>query len=92
MPYSIRMCAISAAIFSPEWQTLISGRPRRFQALVLNWVIESNSSFRTIEHESLRDVFEYLNPCVAETNAHMVHDTARLKLVKLFQQHQATVI
>ena len=59
----------------------------RFQALVLNWIIESNSSFRTVEHESLRDVFEYLNPCVAETNAYMVHDTARLKLVKLFQQH-----
>jgi len=64
----------------------------RFQALVLNWIIESNSSFRTVEQESLRDVFEYLNPCVVETNAHMVHDTARLKLVKLFQQYQATVI
>ncbi|OBS20285.1 hypothetical protein FPOA_20876 [Fusarium poae] len=48
-----------------------------FQKLLLEWVVDANISFRQPEHCRLRRIFEYLNPSVAATNAHISHDTVR---------------
>ncbi|KAM4067710.1 transposase-like protein [Hirsutella rhossiliensis] len=48
-----------------------------FQRLVVEWIVESNLSFREPENTRLRAIFEYLNPCVASADAHISHDTVR---------------
>jgi hypothetical protein len=52
-----------------------------FQRLLLEWVIDANISFRQPEHGRLRRIFEYLNPSVAVTNAHISHDTVRRRII-----------
>jgi hypothetical protein len=53
----------------------------RFQKLLIEWVVDANVSFRQPEHRRLRYVFEYLNPSVAVTNAHISHDTVHKRIV-----------
>ncbi|OBS17487.1 hypothetical protein FPOA_26474 [Fusarium poae] len=51
-----------------------------FQRLVVSWIINSNSSFRQSEDPYLRAAFEYLNPLVKTTEAHITHNTNLLLL------------
>ncbi|KAK2470539.1 hypothetical protein H9L39_17835 [Fusarium oxysporum f. sp. albedinis] len=60
-----------------------------FQRLLLEWVIDANISFRQPEHGRLRRIFEYRNPSVAATNAHISHDTDR---VTRFEVESSTFI
>ena len=42
----------------------------QFQKLLVNWIVEGQHSFREVESESLRAIFEYLNPCISVQEAH----------------------
>ncbi|KID83301.1 transposase [Metarhizium guizhouense ARSEF 977] len=63
-----------------------------FQRLVVEWIVESNLSFREPESRRLRTVFEYLNPFVASTDAHVGHDTVRKRAVAEFEKHKGRAI
>lgn len=41
-----------------------------FQKLIINWIVESQQSFKQVEHPRLQQIFEYLNPAVKVTSAH----------------------
>ncbi|KAF4332544.1 restless-like transposase, partial [Fusarium beomiforme] len=59
-----------------------------FQRLVAEWIVESNLSFREPENKRLRAIFEYLNPFVVSTDAHVGHDTVRKRAVAEFEKHK----
>jgi hypothetical protein len=63
-----------------------------FQRLVAEWVVESHLSFREPENKRLRAIFEYLNPFVVSTDAHVGHDTVRKRAVAEFEKHKGKVI
>jgi hypothetical protein len=63
-----------------------------FQKLLVNWIVESNLPFRTIEHPRLRELLMYANPLIQQTNALVTHPTARKILVTEFERHQHTVV
>ncbi|OAQ57863.1 restless-like transposase [Pochonia chlamydosporia 170] len=63
-----------------------------FQRLLLEWVVDANISFRQPEHSRLRRIFEYLNPSVAATNAHISHDTVRRRIVDLHLQQKSRIV
>lgn len=62
-----------------------------FQRLVAEWIVESNLSFRESENERLRTIFEYVNPFVASTDAHVSHDTVREHAVAELEKHKGKV-
>jgi hypothetical protein len=64
----------------------------RFQRLLLEWVVDANISFRQPEHWRLRRVFEYLNPSVAATNAHISHNTVRRRITDLHLRYKSQII
>ncbi|KAM5360625.1 hypothetical protein ACJA88_014770 [Fusarium oxysporum] len=59
-----------------------------FQRLAAEWIVESNLSFREPENKRLRAIFEYLNPFVVSTDAHVGHDTVRKRAVAEFEKHK----
>jgi hypothetical protein len=63
-----------------------------FQKLLINWIVESNLPFRTIEHPRLRELLMYLNPLVRDTNALITHPTARRMLVNEYNRHREAVV
>ncbi|EJP62004.1 restless-like transposase [Beauveria bassiana ARSEF 2860] len=63
-----------------------------FQKLLLEWVVDANISFRQPEHSRLRRIFEYLNPFVAVTNAHISHNIVRKRIVDLHCRLKAQII
>lgn len=62
-----------------------------FQRLVVGWIINSNSSFRQSEDPYLRAAFEYLNPLVKTTEAHITHDTVRRRILKVYEENKAEI-
>ena len=81
----------------PREQALINTLKLSFsrdhlQRLLVNWIIEANLPFRTIEHPRLREALMYLNPLVQDTNALITHPTARQILVNEFERHHHTVV
>ncbi|OAQ60850.1 hypothetical protein VFPBJ_11511 [Purpureocillium lilacinum] len=64
----------------------------RKEQAVANWLIDASVSSRQPEHRRLRRVFEYLNPSVAVTNAHISHDTVRRRIVELHHRHEKSII
>jgi hypothetical protein len=65
---------------------------KHFQRLLLEWIVEENLPFTTVQHEKLRAAFEYLNPCVADQNAHISNTELRKQITSEFLRHQETVI
>ncbi|KAM0664433.1 hypothetical protein ACQRIU_007015 [Beauveria bassiana] len=63
-----------------------------FQRLLLEWIVDANVSFRQPEHWRLRRVFEYLNPSVATTNAHISHNTIRRRITDLHLRYKLQII
>ncbi len=63
-----------------------------FQRLLLEWVVDANISFRQPENRRLRRVFEYLNPSVAATNAHISHNTIRRRITDLHLRYKSQII
>jgi hypothetical protein len=64
----------------------------QFQRLLLEWVVDANISFRQPEHWRLRRAFEYLNPSVAATNAHISHNTVRRRITELHLRYKSQII
>lgn len=62
-----------------------------FRKLVVNWIVESQLSFKQIEHPRLQQIFEYLNPAVKVTDAHITAKTIRKLAIQQFERHHATV-
>ncbi|KAL9567664.1 hypothetical protein ACKAV7_008236 [Fusarium commune] len=62
-----------------------------FQRLVVSWIINSNSSFRQSEDLYLRAAFEYLNPLVKTTEAHITHDTVRRHILQVYEENKAEI-
>ena len=63
-----------------------------FQRLLVDWVIDSNQSFREAENERLRAIFEYLSPSIAATDAHLGHDAIRQHVLQIFNAEKSTII
>ena len=63
----------------------------RFQKLLIEWIVDSNGSFRQAEHLRLR-IFEYLNPSVEQTQAHTGHDIVRKRIVQIYESNKAHII
>jgi hypothetical protein len=59
-----------------------------FQRLLVNWIVDSNLSFRQAENPRLRSIFEYLNPSVAVRDAHISRQTIRRIAVRQFEAHK----
>lgn len=81
----------------PKEQAIANALIRRFdrdhfQKLLLEWVVDANISFRQPEHCRLRRIFEYLNPSVAVTNAHISHNTVRKRIIDVHSRHKAQII
>ncbi|KJZ71512.1 hypothetical protein HIM_09100 [Hirsutella minnesotensis 3608] len=71
---------------------LVSGFDRkRFQRLLLEWIVEENHSFRVCEQERLRRIFENLNPLVEITNANITRMTVRHKVVSAYETHRERI-
>ncbi|KAM3536991.1 hypothetical protein ARSEF1564_010088 [Beauveria bassiana] len=88
---------LSLNAHDPKEQAIANALIRRFdrdhfQKLLLEWVVDANISFRQPEHGRLRRIFEYLNPSVAVTNAHISHSTVRKRIVDLHRRHKAQII
>ncbi|GKU15841.1 unnamed protein product, partial [Fusarium langsethiae] len=62
-----------------------------FQRLVVSWIINSNSSFRQSEDPYLRAAFEYLNPLVKTTEAHITHNTVRRRILQVYEENKAEI-
>lgn len=63
-----------------------------FQRLLVEWVVESNLSFRAPENRRLRAIFEYLNPSVGLRDAHISGNTVRKRAMEAYNKHKRTVI
>ncbi|OWT42498.1 restless-like transposase [Pochonia chlamydosporia 170] len=63
-----------------------------FQRLLIEWIVDTNQPFSVVEHERLRDIFEYLNPAVKITNANISDTTVRALINSEFKKHKARVI
>ncbi|KAG7409390.1 hypothetical protein Forpe1208_v010865 [Fusarium oxysporum f. sp. rapae] len=48
-----------------------------FKQMIVNWIVNTNRSFTTAKDPDLRAIFEYLNPSVSITEAHISDVTVR---------------
>lgn len=70
----------------------ISGFDRAvFQQLLIAWIADAQVSFRQAENRRLRDIFEYLNPLVSATEAHICHDTVRRRILQVYNTNKARI-
>lgn len=63
-----------------------------FQRLLMEWIVEANLSFETAEHDKLRKIFAYLNPCVKLCDANLSATSIRRKIVASYEQHKTKVM
>ncbi|CAG9950541.1 unnamed protein product [Clonostachys rosea f. rosea IK726] len=66
----------------PKDQALANSLIKRFdrgefQKLIVNWIVESQQSFKQAEHPRLQQIFEYLNPAIKVTSAHITANRAQ---------------
>jgi len=72
--------------------SIIRGFDRNhFQRLLIEWIVNTNQPFGVVEHENLRDIFEYLNPAVKITNANISDTTVRSLINSEFAKHKTCV-
>jgi hypothetical protein len=64
---------------------------KQFQRLLMEWIVEANLSFETAEHDKLRKIFAYLNPCVKLCDANLSATSIRRKIVASYEQHKTKV-
>ncbi|KAF6528329.1 hypothetical protein HZS61_008631 [Fusarium oxysporum f. sp. conglutinans] len=65
---------------------------KHFQRLLMEWIVEANLSFETAEHDKLRKIFAYLNPCVKLCDANLSATSIRRKIVASYEQHKTKVM
>ncbi|EXL39699.1 hypothetical protein FOCG_17706 [Fusarium oxysporum f. sp. radicis-lycopersici 26381] len=79
--------------FHPKEQVLANSLikrfdPGEFQKLIVNWRVESQQSFKPVEHPRLQQNLEYLNPAVKVTSARITAKTSIaaeiLEIIKSF--------
>jgi hypothetical protein len=58
----------------------------------MEWIVEANLSFETAEHDKLRKIFAYLNPCVKLCDANLSATSTRRKIVVSYEQHKTKVM
>ncbi|KAJ0134532.1 hypothetical protein HZ326_22422, partial [Fusarium oxysporum f. sp. albedinis] len=58
---------------------------KHFQRLLMEWIVEANLSFETAEHDKLRKIFAYLNPCVKLCDANLSATSIRRKIVASYE-------
>jgi hypothetical protein len=80
----------------PKEQALANSLIKRFdrgefQKLIVNWIVESQQSFKQVEHPRLQQIFEYLNPAVKVTSAHITAKTVHTLAVQQFERYHSTV-
>ncbi|KAJ6436471.1 putative AC transposase [Purpureocillium lavendulum] len=80
----------------PKDQALTNSLIKRFdrgefQKLVVNWIVESQQSFKQVEHPRLQQIFEYLNPAVNVTSAHITAKTVHSLAVQQFERYHSKV-
>lgn len=63
-----------------------------FQQKLLGAIIVDNLPFRTAESTLLREAFEYCNPLITATKAHMARDTVRSRAVNAYEKNKAEVV
>ncbi|KAJ3578354.1 hypothetical protein NPX13_g2213 [Xylaria arbuscula] len=63
-----------------------------FHRLLLEWIIEENLPFTTVQHRKLRAAFEYFNPCIKDQTAHISNTELRKRVIQEFLQHKETII
>ncbi|KAG6978931.1 hypothetical protein FOFC_18066 [Fusarium oxysporum] len=81
----------------PKEQAIANALIQRFDRdpflkLFREWVVDANISFRQPEHCRLRRIFEYLNPSIVMTNAHLSHDTVGRRIVDLYLRQKTRII
>ncbi|KAM4067449.1 reverse transcriptase (RNA-dependent DNA polymerase) [Hirsutella rhossiliensis] len=62
-----------------------------FQQMIVNWIVSTNRSFTTAKDPDLRAIFEYLNPSVSITEAHISDVTVRAIAVREFNENKWAV-
>jgi hypothetical protein len=62
-----------------------------FQRLIVRWIVDANLPFTTAEHPLLHEIFSYLSPSVAVTEANITADTVHSIAVHEFKKHFSTV-
>jgi hypothetical protein len=62
-----------------------------FQQMMVNWIVNTNRSFTTAKDPDLRAIFEYLNPSVSITEAHISDVTVRAIAVREFNANKLAV-
>lgn len=73
--------------------SIIRGFDRsHFRRLLIEWIVDTNQPFSVVQHERLRDIFEYLNPAVKITNANISDTTVRALINSEFDKHKTRVI
>ncbi|RYO79483.1 hypothetical protein DL762_008141 [Monosporascus cannonballus] len=65
---------------------------KQFRRLLINWIIAHNHSFNIAEEKELRSIFEYLNPCVANQEAHISHTAAKKLIENTFNDCKHKII
>jgi hypothetical protein len=58
---------------------------KHFQRLLMEWIVEANLLFETAEHDKLRKIFAYLNPCVKLCDANLSATSIRRKIVASYE-------
>jgi hypothetical protein len=62
-----------------------------FQQMIVNWIVNTNRSFTTAKDPDLRAIFEYLNPSVSITEAHISDVTVRAIAEREFNANKLAV-
>ncbi|RYP07091.1 hypothetical protein DL764_002723 [Monosporascus ibericus] len=65
---------------------------KQFRRLLIDWIVERNHPFTIIEEEKLRVIFEYLNPCVKNQDAHISASTVRTLIINAFHEHKQQIV
>ncbi|RYP56930.1 hypothetical protein DL770_010799 [Monosporascus sp. CRB-9-2] len=65
---------------------------KQFRRLLINWIVVHNHSFSIAEEKELRSIFEYLNPCVANQEAHISHTTVKKLIEDTFNDCKQMII
>lgn len=63
-----------------------------FQRKLVRWIVDTNQPFRVAESESLREIFNYLNPIISVTDAHLSHDSIRRRITDEYYFFRSHII
>ncbi|KAK8013477.1 hypothetical protein PG991_009070 [Apiospora marii] len=65
---------------------------KRFQQLLMEWIVAQNQPFSIVEQPELRAIFEYLNPQVSIQEAHLTRPSIKSLIVTQYSKHRSRVI